>query len=335
MKGNASSTWMRAAFGALALGAACALPTAQAGNLEPAGINLGGTSFFDGFGATKPGLAYLGYYQYQHLNHVEDNNGNDSPGFKNPNIDVLLMLNQLAYTTDKTFFGGSAHLGFTGLLPLLRFDPSFDATSPNKLNSENGFGDLTLGAYLQFDPVFSGGRPVYSQRMELDVIVPTGKYSSAYDINPGSGFWSINPYWAGTWLPTPKTELSWRLNYLYNFSNNNPRDPAHLGLSSDKAGQAGWINFTASYAVNPELHVGLNGYYFEQFTNDTYSYQSGATPVSMPYGDTGKAQVLAIGPGVFWKADEKNMWFVNLYDQVQAKNHARGTVLNVHWVHPF
>jgi hypothetical protein len=29
------------------------------------------------------------------------------------------------------------------------------------------------------------------------------------------------------------------------------------------------------------------------------------------------------------------MWFVNLYDQVQAKNHVRGAVLNVHWVHPF
>ncbi len=328
-------TWIRAALGAMALGAVCALPTAQAGNLEPAGINTGGTSFFDGFGATKPGLAYLGYYQYQHYNRIDDNNGNASPGFTNPNIDVFLMLNQLAYTTDKTFFDGSAHLGFTGLLPLLHFNSSFAASSMNKLSTQDGVGDLTLGAYLQFNPVISGGRPVYSQRVEMDVIVPSGQYSSSSDINPGSGFWSINPYWSATVLPTPKTEISWRLNYLYNFSNNNPRDPAHLGLTSSKAGQAAWVNFTASYAVNPQLHVGLNGYWFQQLTNDSYSWAAGSTPVSMPYGDTGKSEVLAIGPGLFWQASAKNMWYVNLYDQVQAKNRPRGTVLNVHWVHPF
>lgn len=326
---------LRATLGALALGAAFALPAAHAGNLEPAGINTGGTSFFDGFGATKPGLAYLGYYQYQHYDRIDDNNGNESPGFKSPNIDVFLMLNQLAYTTDKTFFGGDAHLGFTGLLPILHFNTSFGSGSPATLDSQDGVGDLTLGAYLQFNPVIQGGRPVYSQRVEFDVIVPTGQYSSNTDINPGSGFWSINPYWAATWLPTPKTEISWRLHYLYNFSNKNPRDPAHLGLASAKAGQAMWVNFTGSYALNPELHVGLNGYYFQQLSNDSYEWKAGSTPVDMPYGDTGKAEVLAIGPGLFWKADERNMWFVNLYDQVQAKNHVRGTVLNVHWVHPF
>lgn len=333
--GISNASRLRATLGVLALGAACAWPSAHAGNLEPAGINLGGTSFFDGFGATEPGLAYLGYYQYQDLNQISDNTGHESAGFKNPNIDVALMLNQLAYTTSKTYFDGTAHLGFTGLLPLLNFQESFDAASPTTLSSQNGFGDLTLGAYLQFNPLISGGRPVYSQRVEFDVIVPTGRYSSSVDINPGAHFWSLNPYWAGTWLPTAKTEVSWRLNYLYNFSNDDPRDPAQLGLTSSRAGQAAWVNFTTSYAVTPQLHVGLNGYYFDQLTNDTYEWQSGATPVAMPYGDTGKAQVLAIGPGLFWKASEKNMWFVNLYDQVEAKNHTSGTVLNVHWVHPF
>lgn len=315
---------------AAVLGALCATG-AQAGNLEPAGINLGGTSFFDGFGPTEPGLAYLGYYQYSQLNHIEDNNGNDSPAFKNPKINVLLMLNQLAYTTSKTFFNGSAHLGFTGLLPLLHFDTSFDPASPVKLSSSNGFGDLTFGPYLQFNPVMSGGRPVFSQRIEFDVIAPIGKYSTTTDINPSSNFWSLNPYWAGTWLPTPKTEVSARIHYLYNFSNNNPGLP---GVSSTKAGQATWVNFTASYAVKPNLNVGLNGYYFKQFTNDTYDYTNGTSDTGLQFGDTGKASLFAIGPGVFWRPNGKDIWEFNLYVQTDATNHTRGNVFNIHWVHP-
>ena len=318
------------------IAATCALgmSTAQAGNLEPAGINLGGTSFFDGFGATQPGWTYLGYYQYSQLNHIEDNSGNDSPAFKNPKINVDLILNQLAYTTSQTFFNGSAHLGFTGLLPLLHFNTSFDANSPVKLSSADGFGDLTLGAYLQFHPVISGGRPVYSQRVEFDVIAPIGRYSTSTDINPGANFWSLNPYWAGTWLPTPKTEVSLRVNYLYNLSNNSP-NALPPTVSSTKAGQAAWVNFTASYAVRPDLNVGLNGYYLKQFTNDVYNYTNGSSDNGLQFGDTGKAELFAVGPGLFWKASPKNIWAANLYFQTSAQNHTRGTVLNIHWIHPF
>src|SRR5262245_34900487 len=41
-----------------------AAPPAQAGNLEPNGLNLGLTSFFDGFGRSEEGFAYLGYAFY-------------------------------------------------------------------------------------------------------------------------------------------------------------------------------------------------------------------------------------------------------------------------------
>ncbi len=317
---------------ALCAAAACAFgaPMAQAGNLEPAGLNLGGTSFFDGFGATQPGWAYLGYYQYQHYTSIKDNNGNDVTNIGNPKIDVWLMLNQLAYTTGATFFNGNAHLGFTGLLPLLHFNASDDPGSAIPLSSNDGFGDLTFGPYLQFNPVISGGRPVYSQRIELDIIAPTGRYSSSTNINPSSNFWSINPYWAATWLPTPKTEVSWRLHYLYNFKNNDPGLPQ---TSSDKAGQAAWVNFTASYAVKPDLNVGINGYYFQQLTNDTYN--SAIPGIAQITGDTGKARFLGIGPGLFWKAGPTNMWAVNLYFQTDVRNHTQGKVINIHWTHPF
>ena len=317
-----------ACFAALAIATSS---TALAGNLEPAGINLGGTSFFDGFGGTSPGLAYLGYYQYTHLDRIADNNGDSVGAIPSPRIDVLTLVNQLAYTTGQTFFGGQAHLGFTGLLPLLHFNTGVGPGSVIPLSSQDGFGDLTLGAYLQFNPVISGGRPVFSQRVELDVIAPTGRYSATTNINPGANFWSITPYWAGTWLPTPKTEASLRLNYLYNFSNNDTGIP---GVSSERAGQAVWANFAASYAATPQLDVGINGYYFQQLSADSYTAADPAL-AALRSGDTGKARFLAIGPGVFWKIDPKDSLAVNLYVQTMVRNHTGGDVLNVHWTHPF
>lgn len=313
--------------------------TASAANLEPAGIDLGGTSFFDGFSATKPGWAYLGYYQYGYANHIVDNNGNDVAAFKNPVISNLLLLNQLAYTSSYTLFNGNGHVGFTVLLPFLMFNSHVDPGSPAPaLTFNNGLGDTTWGVNVQMNPVISGGRPVFSQRFEVDVIAPTGQYNDKKDINPGSNFWSISPYWSATVLPTPKTEISWRLNYIYNFANSSPlpQVPGSPAITKDQAGQAMWLNYTASYAVKPNLNVGINGYWFQQLNYDKYWLASGGTTTDgAPFADGGKSSVFAIGPGLFWKIDHHNMLAVNLYVQTNARNRARGTVLNVHWTHPF
>lgn len=305
-----------------------------AGNQEPAGINLGGTSFFDGFGGTKEGWAYIGYYQAASYAHIEDNHGNDVPVFKNPRINDLLMLNQIVHTTSYTLFKNDGHIGFTALLPILIFNTHFDSNGLQLNNDGNGFGDLTAGVYVQMNPVIRNGRPVFSQRFELDVIAPLGKYDSRKDINPGSNFWSISPYWAATVLPTPKTEISWRLLYLYNFKNNDPAGVPST-VTDAKAGQAAWINFAASYAIKQNLNVGLNGYFFKQFTKDKFTYQDGSTTDGQLFGDSGKAEVFAIGPGMFWKINKGNTLAVNLYFQTMAHNRARGNVFNVQWTHPF
>ena len=317
----------------LVLAAAFSLPmlpqVARAANLEPSGLNLGATSFFDGFGATQPGLTYIANLRYSRVNSFVDNSGNDVPNLKNPEVDVLTLVNQLAYTTGQSFFNNAAHLGFTGLIPFLHINTSESPGSQPALTSDDGFGDVTVGAYLQFNPVIRGHRPIYSQRFELDVIAPTGRYSSSTLINPSSNFWSLNPYWAATWLPTPRTEVSWRLHYLYNFSNHDTGLPA---TSSDQAGQAAWVNFTTSYAVRPNLSLGLNGFYFQQLT--AHSYTSTLPNIAQLSGDTGKARFLDFGPGIFWRAGSAGFIEVNVYHEIYARNHSGGTTLNIHWIHP-
>jgi hypothetical protein len=75
--------------------------SARAANQEPAGINLGLTSFFDGFGKNEPGFVYLTYAFYQ-VGHQINENGNAEPLFGNPKINDFVWINQLALVTPAT-----------------------------------------------------------------------------------------------------------------------------------------------------------------------------------------------------------------------------------------
>ncbi|MDE8346079.1 MAG: hypothetical protein POH28_07905, partial [Acidocella sp.] len=84
---------------------------AMASSEEPAGINLGGTSFNDGFGGLTPGFVYQQYFQYSHFSAINDQNGNKVPVFKGTSIDAIVSLNQLIYVSPIHI--GSGVLGFT------------------------------------------------------------------------------------------------------------------------------------------------------------------------------------------------------------------------------
>lgn len=330
-------TFGLALFFILSAGAAPSL-AAKAGPppnvTEPAGINLGLTSFIDGFGPSKPGhWSYQGYFEYSHANKIVGKNGNENPHIKNPSINVFTYANQLTYTFKKPLFYG-IHPGFQILVPLVGFDNSFGNKSPVKPKSSSlGIGDITFGAYFKFPPIIHNGRPVYIQRFEFDVIAPTGKYNQDKDLNPGANFTSLNPYWSGTFLPTPKLTFSWRWYYLYNFPNNAPSGDVHPLVFKNQivhktqAGQASWINFTAAYEVVPKVHIGINGYFFKQFTDDHVNGQD---------MHNSREQVLGIGPGVFWNKSKSNKFMFNFYTETAVRNRPKeSAVINLHWIHEF
>ena len=334
---------------ACTLGLACvaswAAP-ARAANQEPAGINLGFTSFFDGFGRNEEGFTYLTYFQYARILSIADNEGDDLPYFNNPEINALVWLNQIVYVLPYELFGGSAHVGIDFIVPLVGFITSFDPPppAPGFALKDNGLGlgDITFGPLLQFRPIIAGGRPVFSHRFEIDVIAPTGKYDPEVDLNQGSNFTSINPYWAATVLPLPHLELSFRLHYLYNFKNERPalgrlysleQPPA---VERSQAGQAGWVNFAASYEILHDFHVGVNGYYFTQFNLDLYEMHDGSSNQGIFNTDLGKASFLGIGPGLMWSVSEHDKLFANFYKQTAVRNWARADfIVNLRWIHGF
>src|SRR5262252_7087858 len=96
--------------GCLAAAGALRPATATAANQEPAGINLGATSFLDGFGRNEEGFTYLVYAQLATSREITGDDGKPLtvcnapegchpggvsaiPVFKDPALDVYVLVN--------------------------------------------------------------------------------------------------------------------------------------------------------------------------------------------------------------------------------------------------
>ncbi|CBA17518.1 transporter [Xanthomonas albilineans] len=294
----------------------------------PTGLDTGGTSFFDGFTSTKPGWAAIQYLRRYDFDAIKDAHGDDVPVFRDPHIGSSVWITQVVYVSGYKMFGGA--LGFNALAALVDLDASFARNSPMALRANGvGLGDLTIGPYLQMDPVIHDGRPVFSQRFELDALVPIGKFDQHRDINQGSGYWSVLPNWAFSILPTPRWEISGRLNYIYNFRADKASNVPQFGgfvFHNGQAGDAVWLNFASSLELVKDLHIGINGYYLKQLRDNRTN--------DLRVADSKQTQFY-LGPGLSWRIDQHNIFNANFYMPVEVKNAPSGDNVNFQYVHVF
>ncbi|MBU9172109.1 transporter [Burkholderia gladioli] len=287
---------------------------------EPQGLNLGGTTFFDGFSG-PPGWSYLGEVRYSTADSIKNADGSTNSAFRHPRVDSFTWINHLAYASPWQLAGGA--LGFNVLVPLTWLHGSFDQPGASLSGGGMALGDVTFGPQLQYAPILdSSGHPLFVQRFEFDAIAPTGQYKRNADLTQSSGYFSLNPYWAASLFPLPKVELSWRLHYLYNFRNHDPSASYPLAFNNQpvgdtQAGQAAWINFATSYALTPSLHVGVNGYFFRQLGDDRINGTSVA----------GREQVLGIGPGLFWQMTRTRALWLNAYTETAVRDRTRNRLI--------
>lgn len=300
-------------------------PPAFSYDLPP--VNLGFTSFMDGAPPAGPGFYFTQYVQYYSSDSLQE-------GPPNHQVDALIGATQVFYQS-KTGGPWGSKLGMDAMLFYADFDVD-PANSPYLQENSSGIGDVLLGPWLQWDPIMGEDGPKFMHRIEFQMILPTGKHSDQFELNPGNNVFSFNPYWAATYFITPRWTTSWRLHYLWNGTNNDPSirtrgaiqfQRPDLEVNKIQAGQAAHLNFTAAYEVIPQrFRMGLNGYYLKQTTD---------TRVDGQKVSGRREEVFAIGPGGVWHFSQHTHLFFNMYFETSAQNRPKGDRWNLRFVHHF
>jgi len=297
--------------------------------VPPKALNLGTTSFFDGFGRTDEGFSLLEYGRYEDLTSVTDSQGHASSSFKGTSIRVFSELSQVVYASDWHPFGGDA-VGFSAAVPLISLNSSFASDSPVKLDNNGfGIGDLVWGPSYQSKVFKRGGRPVLSFRIQLMILSPTGDFNKFDGINQSAGYWAVNPYAAITWLPTARLEFTTRLNYQYNFRSTNIPDPPPIPGVTYRSGQAAQIvygNVDASWQVAERIRLGFNGYFLQSLNADRTNGQ---------IVRQSRVGQISIGPGARYTFDGGNAINLNFYLPVISRNGSPGPQFNFQIIHRF
>ncbi|SAL32259.1 protein involved in meta-pathway of phenol degradation-like protein [Caballeronia terrestris] len=286
-------------------------------------VNLGLTSFLDGAPPAGPGLYIEEYLQYYAADRLNDNNGNKLP-LPRQKVDMISSVTQFLYLSPTRFLGGNP--GFDLLLPAILGHDIDDGLNNAVLKGQSGVGDVIFGPLLQFGPYVGPNGPIFSHRFELDISAPTGAYNHNNAMSPGSHFWSINPYWAGTFWLTPKLTASVRFHYLWNSRNSDPNASFGPDVTSTQAGQALHANFAIEYTITPTLRLGVNAYWFNQISD---------TKVNGSDAEGRRERVWAIGPGMLCSFSKDDHLFLNAYFEQGARNRSEGNRFVARYVHHF
>jgi hypothetical protein len=282
------------------------LMTVNAGPVNLPPVNLGQTSFEDG--VAYPGWLFEETLEYYYADQFNDSDGAQLPGQNR--LTTAGAISHLAYISDYKLWGGN--LGGELLLPAVDADLH---TSFAPESHEEGMGDLVLSPFLlQWNDGKLFGKPFF-QRLDLQMVVPTGKYDSSRALNIGNNVVSVNPDYAFTIFPSRKLEISARLHYLWNSQNDEP----YVGLraSSTQAGQVFHANVAASYQVLKRLRIGISGYALQQLTDDKIDGNAIAGS---------EERIFGVGPGLAYNQDSKDKWWVTLnsYFETGAETRPEG-----------
>jgi hypothetical protein len=301
---------VRAAVVAIAMGAASAPAVASPPVPQPQ-LDLGQTSFLDGE-AGRGGLLEV-IVNGLAADRFTDRRGNDLPGTHELQTGSVTF--HPAYVSPISFAGG--HLGIEGLFPVAVAHQQIVERGATK----GGVGDITIAPFVQWSGLSLFGRPL-SARLAMQVVAPTGSYTSRSAINFGQNAWQVSPYLALTWHATQRWEISSRL--IYDWSSRNGAPEEAFGARSIQAGDQANINLSASRAVGGGWRLGVSGYTFQQLSDSSIGRAEVAGSRQRAFG---------VGPGLLWSHGRMTL-IATAYREFATENHPRGGQVVVRLLRP-
>jgi hypothetical protein len=267
--------------------------------------DLGQSSFLDGTGG--PGLLTHVAASLDDGQRFTGPDGRTIPG--DNSLVAFVVAAHLAYLVPVKVLGGYA--GVELIVPVV---PYLRVQSPAGAATTSGVGDLTFGPLVfELPELTLLGRP-FSSRFSVDITAPTGRYHSTALVNVSNHVWTVDPYYAFTWLLTDKLEASVRLHYAWNSTNGDPG--AGYEATTIQPGQAFHMNAGASYEVAPPLRAGVAGYFLKQTTDARASGE----PVA-----GSRERVAAVGPALMAIAAGAQI-LATAYREFAAENRPVGFV---------
>lgn len=272
---------------------------------QPDTLNFGYTNILEG-GPIHPSYGWYirPYFAYYYTHKFTDIYGNIIGGSRSPRFDLIWGIIEIIYQTKKNYFGNAR----IGLDIVLFFDMySKIQKNPFGINTSGaGISDPYVGLYLQWDPIIWHDRPLFVHRFEFAASFPAGKYNKHFFINPGNGFYYINPNWSATFYLTRHWATSCNLNYVWSSLNKK------TGI---QAGQAILINYSMEAEFIKNLWLAVNGYYLNQYTDS--KVDGFAVPGR-------RDRLFAIGPGMLYRPNPDLDVFAYLYFESKSRNFTQG-----------
>jgi hypothetical protein len=298
-----------------AIASCSAVPTAHAteggGNNYPVGVN----TLLPGI-QPAPGNHVYVYLQEYEATTLEDNSGNPSNSVSNFSLHAQAAAFRLSHVwRDIAFLG--ATLETRTNIPFVNLDLHLDAHTPKgtlyKSGRATGLSDLTVG------PVFLGWHlGNLHQVIGLEFFLPTGSYDTSRLVNPGRHYYSMQPNYAVTWLPTPKIELSARALYSVNSVNH---------ATDYHSGNEFIVDYNAGFRFTPMWQIGASGYFYTQLTDDTQHGQS-------VNGNGNRGRVFAVGPSIAY-GSRKFSVALKYQREMMARNRPEGNRIWLQMYVPF
>ena len=265
-------------------------------------LDLGQTSFLDGEGG--PGFVFETIGLGTVDGYATDGAGRAVPG-TNKQWSANVTLHPI-YTSTLRLLGGNPGLELLFPFSLMHVD-----VPGHPVTSQGGAGDIIFSPFIQWSGGTLFGKP-FASRLAIGGVAPAGSYTASRFVNAGANVWQISPYYALTWRPLQGWEVSARL--IYDWSSRNTHPPPGLGARSAQPGSQVALNYAASYAISPNVRLGLSGYVLRQ-VNDT---QVGGRPVS-----GSQQQVFGLGPGLLWNIGPARV-IANVFREFAARNRPEG-----------